>query len=134
MPHYTVTHNGFDNYCLRAGWGIRAGYPSAKLLRSVSPSLRRRSAGKIAIALTANRYFALERVRPRTKLSSVARRLHVSRPFHVGANYWYIVPGKAARGVLKVRGGRIQEIGLVARSLTNGRAAQRRLVRSMNSG
>jgi hypothetical protein len=134
MPHYTVTHNGFDNYCLRAGWGIRAGYPSAKLLRSVSPSLRRRSAGKIAIALTANRYYALERVRPRTKLSSVARRLHVSRPFHVGANYWYIVPGKAARGVLKVRGGRIQEIGLVARSLTNGRAAQRRLFRSMNSG
>jgi hypothetical protein len=36
--------------------------------------------------------------------------------------------------VLKVRHGRIQEVGIVARGLTNGRTAQRRLFRSMNAG
>jgi hypothetical protein len=30
--------------------------------------------------------------------------------------------------------GRIQEVGIVARPLTNGRAAQRRLFRSLNAG
>jgi hypothetical protein len=135
MPHYAVTHNGFDNHCLRAGWGIRAGYPSAKLLKSVSGSVRKRSAGKIAIALTANRYYTLDGVRPQAKLSAVARKLHIQRPpFHVGLNFWYIVPGKAARGVVKVRHGRIQEVGIVARDLTNSRAAQRRLFRSLNAG
>jgi hypothetical protein len=135
MPRYKVTHNGFDNYCLRAGWGIRAGYPSQKLLRSVAWRQRKRSVGKIAIALTANRYYALDGVRPGAKLSAVARKLHVQRPaFHVGMNFWYIVPGKKSRGVLKVRHGRIQEVGVVARALTNGRTAQRRLFRSMNTG
>lgn len=132
MPHYTVTHNGFDNFCLRAGWGIRAGYPSRQLLRGVSRSVRRRSAGRIAIMLTANRYYALDGVRPSTKLSQVAHRLRFERPpFHVGLNYWYIVPGRSARGVLKVRRGRILEVGIVARVFTNGRAAQRRLFRSL---
>jgi hypothetical protein len=135
MPHFAVTHNGFDNYCLRAGWGIRAGYPSQKLLHSLSARQRRRSAGKIAIALTANRFYALDGVRPTAKLSAVAHKLRVQRPpFHIGLNFWYIVPGKASRGVIKVRHGRIQEVGIVARALTNGRAAQRRLFRSMNAG
>jgi hypothetical protein len=135
MPHYALTRNGFDNHCLRAGWGIRAGYPSRKLLSPLPRRQRQRSAGKIAIALTANRYYALDGVRPGAKLSAVARRLHVQRPpFHVGLNFWYIVPGSAARGVLKVRHGRIQEVGIVARGLTNGRTAQRRLFRSMNAG
>jgi hypothetical protein len=40
LQHFAVTSNGFDNFCLLAGPGIRVGYPSAKLLRSLPPSER----------------------------------------------------------------------------------------------
>lgn len=128
LPRFQVTRNGFDNFCLRGRWGIRVGFPSRRVLRSLSLSQRRRNAGRIVIALTANRYYSLDGVRPQARLSSVARRLHVqASPIHVGLNFWYVLPGRGARYVLKVRDGRIQEIGVVARALTNGRAAQRRL-------
>jgi hypothetical protein len=51
-------------------------------------------------------------VAPGTRLAKVARRLHVSRPYEVGANTWYLAPDGPVRGVLKVRRGVIQEIGI----------------------
>ncbi len=135
MPHFARTRNGFDNYCLRRGWGIRAGYPSPRLLKSLPRRLRGRTSGRIVIALTANRYYALDGVRPGAKLSAVARRLKVRRPgFHVGLNFWYLVPGKRALGVFKVRHGRVLEVGLTSRTFNHGRAAGRRFFRSMNGG
>jgi hypothetical protein len=134
MPHFTRTRNGFDNFCLRAGWGIRAGYASNKLLRSIAAKQRKRYRGRIVIALTANRFYALQGVRPRTKVSAVRRKLHLGRPFHVGLNFWYVVRGRRANGVLKVRHGRIQEVGLATRAQTRNRAAQHRFFRSMNAG
>jgi hypothetical protein len=40
LPRFGVTYNNMDNFCLFGGWGIRAGYPSAKLERHLRPSLR----------------------------------------------------------------------------------------------
>jgi len=117
MPRYSRTRNDFVNFCLRRSYGIRVGYPSARLLRSLPRRMRNRSRSRILIALTANRYYALSGI----------------RAFHVGLNYWYVVPGRAAYGVLKVRHGRAQEVGIVSKSVTRERAAQRRLFRSMNA-
>jgi hypothetical protein len=36
----------------------------------------------------------------------------VRRPYRVGLNTWYLVPDGRVRGVLKVRHGVIQEIGI----------------------
>ncbi len=103
-----------------------SGYPSAKLLRSLSASVRSHSRSRILIALTANPYYALNGIRPGTQASTAVRRLHAWRPaFHVGLNYWYLVPGRAAYGVLKVCHGRVQEVGSVFKSVTRGRAALR---------
>jgi hypothetical protein len=62
----------------------------------------------------------------------VARRLHVGRRFTVGLNTWYFAPRRGANGILKVRHGVIEEIGLANRQLTTGRARQRRFLRSFS--
>jgi hypothetical protein len=134
LHRYQVTHNGFDNFCLYAGWGIRLGYPSKALLGKLTKSQAKGLKGHVVLALTANPFYALIGARPGMKLSAVAKRLHVSKPFHVGTNDWYFVPGKNARGVLKVRGGVIQEIGLANLALTAGREQQRRFINSFQDG
>jgi len=116
-----------------AGWGIRVGYPSAKLLRELSSRQRARVAGRIILALTANRYYALDGVRPGRRLATVAARLGAGRPLSIGLNDWYVVRGRASDGVLKVRRGVVQEVGIASKQLCHGRAAQRRLLRSFTA-
>lgn len=125
LHRFQVTANRFDNFCLYAGWGIRVAYPTAALLRSAPSAAGLRGQG--VLALTANPFYAFEGARPGMTERSVARRLHLGRPFHVGSNYWYISPAKPANGVLKVRHGIIQEVGLANAQLTANRAAQKRL-------
>jgi hypothetical protein len=132
IRRYQVTHNGFDNFCLYAGWGIRVGYPSRALLKRLPQKQRGQFAGRAVLALTANPFYALNGVKPGTKLSRVAKRMHVHKPFHVGVNYWYFIAADPARGVLKVRGGVIQEVGLASKPLTRTRAQQRRFIHSFS--
>lgn len=135
LHRYQVTANDFDNFCLYAGWGIRVGYPSARLLRSFSAPARTPRSARIVLALTANPFYALDGVRPGAALSAVAARLRVGRRFHIGSNFWYLAPGASARGVLKVRGGIIQEVGIASLALTAGtRTDQRAFLSSFKAG
>jgi hypothetical protein len=127
-PHDRHT---MDFYCLRV-LGIRAGYPSAKLLRSLSHRQQQRVSSRIVLALTANHHYALHGVRPGTKLGKVRRKLHVGRRYTVGRNAWYLVPNGSSHGVLKVRRGVIQEIGIADRRLTGSVRADRRFLRTFN--
>ena len=131
LRKFAVTGYGFDDFCL-VGWGIRVGYPSQKLLRKLSRHDRKLVAGRIVIALSANRHYALNGVRPGASLVSARRRLKIGKPFHIGANDWYIVPGAAANGVLKVRHGVVQEIGIADKRVTRGRSAQQRFLSSFS--
>jgi hypothetical protein len=88
--------------------------------------------GKVILALTANPFYALNGARPGMTLGSVAKRLHVGKAFHIGLNYWYVAPGAASNGILKVRGGVIQEVGIANRQLTSSRHAQGRFLSSFN--
>jgi len=63
----------------------------------------------------------------RTTLGPVAGRLHTQSGFQIGRNRWYVLPAGASRGVLKVRRGVIQEVGIANRSLTAGGGARRLL-------
>jgi hypothetical protein len=87
----------------------------------------------VILALTANQYYTLRGARPGRRLSTVAGRLHLGRPFHLARNYWYLIPGNASTGVLKVRRGLIEEVGIANKRLTRGRAAQLRLLTSFNA-
>jgi pimeloyl-ACP methyl ester carboxylesterase len=133
LTRFAVTHNKMDDFCLFAGRGIRVGYPSAKLSRQLSPGKRARFGGRIILALTANPYYALRGVRPGMRLAAVARRLHAGKPLHVGRNSWYIIRGRASNGVLKAQKAIIQEVGIVSKQLSRGRAAQRRLLSSFTT-
>ena len=82
------------------------------------------------LVLTSSRHYALRGVRPQTRLAAVARRLHVGHRDVVGLNTWYLLPGGSGRGVLKVRHGRIEEIGIADPVLTRSRAGGRRFLRS----
>jgi hypothetical protein len=122
-PHKT------DVYCL-AGGGIRAGFPSSPLLRSLPPRERKQVRGRAILALTANTYYALDGVRPGAKLKTAANRLRIGRGFKVGVNTWYLIPGPVADRVMKVRGGAIREIGIADKRFTTNRQATRRLLKS----
>jgi hypothetical protein len=131
LKRFAVTRNNFDDFCLFGGWGIRAGYPSSMLLRTLSAGERSRVKNRIILALTANPYYALDGLRPGARMTSkVIRRLHTGKAFHIGANYWFVAPGRRSVGVFKVRGGVIQEVGIADRRLTGGRQAQLRFLRS----
>ncbi|HET9102424.1 MAG TPA: DUF6351 family protein [Solirubrobacteraceae bacterium] len=116
-----------DFYCPTAR-GIRVGYPSPALLRTLPRHERNRVRGRAILVLTANHGYTLKGVHPGTRLAAVARRLRVGRPFRIGLNTWYLAPAGAGRGVLKVRRGRIEEIGIADKRLTTGRAASRRFL------
>jgi hypothetical protein len=120
---------GMDVFCLSGG-AIRAGYPSARLLRSQSRSQRSRLANHVVLALTANRFYALGGIRPGARVPSRSRTLRGSQRFTIGQNAWYLVRGKRATGVLRVRRGIVQEVGIATKALTAGRLRGRRLLSS----
>jgi putative CocE/NonD family hydrolase len=126
----TRSRRDMDFYCLSTGSGIRAGFPLPKLLRTLSARERSRVRGRVILLLTTNRHYALRGVRPGTRLAAVTSRLHVGKGYKVGLNTWYITPGKAANGVLEVRHGTIQEIGIANQRLTSSRAAALRFFTS----
>jgi putative CocE/NonD family hydrolase len=121
-------HKYMEFYCLTP-LGIRVGFPSPQVLTLVASKQRARTRGTVVIALTANRHYALQGVRPHTRLATVARSLKVGQPFHVGKNFWYLTPGTRNRGVLKVVHGQIQEVGIAPAALLRTRAAGRRFFR-----
>ena len=100
-----------DFFCLTPN-GIRVGYPSPKLLAKLRPRLRRAVQSRAILGLTANPGYALRGVRPGARLAKVARHLRAGRPFHIGLNDWYLVPDGSSTGVLKVRHGVIEEVGI----------------------
>jgi hypothetical protein len=118
-----------DVMCLSGG-GIRVGYPSRALLRSMSRRDRSRTRGRDVLLLTSNPQYALDRVISGTKVSDVSRRLHLKAPLKIGANTWYLVPGRPATGLLDTRHGIVQQVGIADRTLTTGRPRALRFLRS----
>ncbi len=120
-----------DFFCLTP-IGVRVGYASPKLLRHVAAARRRRLAGRVVWISTADQRYLLDGVRAGVGLASVAPGLDLGRGFHVGLNWWYFVPGKEAEGLLKVRHGVIEEIGIADKSLTGTRRAQYEFITSFS--
>jgi beta-glucosidase len=118
-----------DFFCLTP-IGVRVGYASPKELRQITRKRRRQYRGRVVWISTSNRFYAVNRVRPGMRLKQARRRLHLGRAFHVGRNFWYFASAGASRGLLKVRRGTVEEIGIASRPLTDGRDAQRRFLRT----
>jgi sugar lactone lactonase YvrE len=130
LPLFKASSYHTDNFCLSGGWGIRVGYASARLLGSTTDAGEAAISGKVVLALTANPFYALHGVKPGTRLQSAKRRFKLGKVMQLGLNDWYMLPGATSNGVLKVRHGIIQEVGIANKGLTATRAAQARLLRS----
>jgi hypothetical protein len=127
----TRGHRNLEFFCLTPN-GIRVGYASPALLRSVPGKLRARLNGRVVLALTANPRYAVHGVHPGARLRTVAKRLRAGPAYHVGLNFWYLVRAAKSSGVLKVRHGRIEEVGIADPRLTRNRAVARRFLRSFS--
>ncbi len=98
--------------------GIRAGYASTKLLHSLPKRERAKYIDRIVWISTASAHYSIGSVRHGAALTYVATQLKLSPVFVIGANDWYLAPLPAGgTGVLKVRVGVVQEIGIAATAL-----------------
>ncbi len=120
-----------DYFCVSPN-GIRVGYPSTRFQRTLTRGTRNSVNGRAILALTGNQHYALDGVRAGARVSRVRHHLRLGPGIRIGANTWYLTPAGHSRGVVKVRHGVIQEVGIVARSLTGSRKAQRRLLSSFS--
>ncbi len=113
-----------DFFCLTPR-GVRAGYASPKLLKTLPKSKRAGLAGRVIWASTSNGYYNVRGIRPGATLTAAKQALPGGNYFRVGANYWYLAPNGADTAVLKLRGGVVQEIGIGDKALTKGLKAQK---------
>jgi hypothetical protein len=81
---------------------------------------------------TANPYFALRGVSADATLAAARKHLRLGRPFHIGANDWYLAPDGSSTGVLKVRNRIVEEIGIAKRQITRTRKADRAFLNSFS--
>ncbi len=58
--------------------------------------------------------------------------MRLTGPFTIGANTWYLLAVGRGRGVLKVRHGGVQEIGIANAGLTPTRKRDRVFLRSFS--
>lgn len=130
--HNSDRHKRYEDFFCLTPIGIRVGYASPKLLRALPAGQRRRVRGRVVWASTANGFYSLRGVRPGMRLALAAARLRVGRGIHVGLNWWYFARGGAANGLLKVRRGIVEEIGIATQQLTASLAQQRRFVHSFS--
>ncbi len=71
------------------------------------------------LALTSNPFYTLDSITPGASLAAAIAELHLSAPLQIGLNTWYFVPGPLSDGVLKVRDGVVDEIGIASRAIAD---------------
>jgi len=134
LTRYRVMGNGFDDFCLRGGPGIRVGYPTKALLRHRSRRQRSELSGRIVLAMTANRFYALDGIRPGSGLSAALRKLgRHARPIFRSSYRWYVFPRRGVSLVIKAGHGKVLEVGLANVSLMRNHAQQRSFLATLRA-
>jgi hypothetical protein len=127
----TRGHRNEQFLCLQP-IGLRLVYADARLLARLPARTRAALRGRVVWISTADSYYALRGVRAGDRLRRASRRLRLGRPLRLGANDWYFAPDGRTLAVLKVRGGRVREIGIAARVLGRGRGYELAFLRSFS--
>jgi hypothetical protein len=128
--HSSIRRHPFiDLFCLTPA-GIRAVYPSPKLLAPLPARARRRLQGRVIWISTSNPRYAVNGIRQGATLAAARKRLAHGKLLHVGGNDWYLAPAGAATAVLEVRHGLVQQVGIADKRLTGSPSAERRLLSS----
>jgi hypothetical protein len=128
--HSSDRHKRFEDFFCLTPIGVRVGYASPKLLKTVPSGERKRLRGRVVWASTSNERYTIHGIRPGATLAAARRNLKLGRPLHIGLNFWYLGSNGGSTAVLKVGHGIVKEIGIANRQLTKGRKAQRIFMKS----
>jgi isoquinoline 1-oxidoreductase alpha subunit len=120
-----------DFFCLSPA-GVRVGYASPQLLKTLSAHERKKVEGRVIWASTSNAFYALHGVRPGTTIAVARKHLKLTGPLHVGLNSWFLAPNGPSTAILKVRGGKVEEIGIGEKALMHGHHAQVAFLKSFS--
>lgn len=137
QTRHAYTHNSTrgskykDFFCLTPN-GVRVGFGSPALLKTLSKTERKRYANRVVWISTSSAYFAIKGIRAGATVAAAGAALHTGSPFHIGLNYWYLAATGSSTAVLKVRGGIVEELGIGVKQLTQGRTAQRAFLTSFS--
>jgi len=120
-----------DSYCMSGGGSLGIGYPTARMLAGLTRSERRRVSARAVLLLATSKRYSIKGIAPGASVATLRRRLSGERAYRVGGRTWYLAPGRGARLVFGVQGGRVLKVGLADLRLTSTpRAAERLLAAS----
>jgi hypothetical protein len=109
-----------DLFCLTPS-GVHVGY--------AWPALgHKKLTGRVVWITTANPHYSAAGLSPGTTLAKAKRTLTHAERF----GSWYLLPGKAATTLVKVKGGVVREVGIASVQLTKSKLAEKRLVRGLS--
>ena len=121
-----------DRFCLGGGGYARVGYPTAAIREDLSRRERRLIRGRAVLALTSSASHRLEGIRRGSRVATVRRRLRGESRYRVNGNDWYLTATTGSRIVVRVRRGRVVELGLADLRLTAGKKRIARFLRSFS--
>jgi Secretory lipase len=125
-------HSRYEDFFCLTPIGVRVGYASPKLLRTIPRRRRKDLSGRVVWGSTSNPYFTLRGVSSEATLAAARKHLKLGKPFRIGANDWYLAANGASTGVLKVRHGIVEEVGIADKQLTKSRKADRAFLNSFS--
>jgi hypothetical protein len=123
------TRTGIDRFCLSDGKRVRVGYSTKRFRKKLGRAGRRYGRSKALLAVTTSKHFKFKGLRVGASGRRVKSRLH-GTPIRIGKNRWYLVRARSAKGVFKVNGGKLREIGLVNKRFASTRKKARRTLSS----
>lgn len=107
-----------DRFCLVGGGFARLGYPTGAIQKGLSRPERRRIRGRAVLALTSSASHRLKGIRKGSRTGTVRRRLRGERRYRVKGADWYLTATRQGRILVKMRRGRVVEMGLADLRLT----------------
>jgi hypothetical protein len=108
-----------DLFCLTPS-GVKAGYPSAALLRGDSKKERAKLDGHVIWLETANAHYAVDGIYPGATLAAAQRALPRGALANAAGSEWYLVRDGAVTAVIEAGGGIVQQVGIASKQFTGG--------------
>jgi hypothetical protein len=120
-----------DFFCLTP-IGVRVGYASPALLKTLPKSERKGLSDRVVWASTSSAFYTVRGMRVGATIAAASKALHTTGPFHIGLNDWYLAANGSSTAVFKVRHRIVEEIGIGDKALTKGHKAQVNFLKSFS--
>jgi hypothetical protein len=110
--------------------GIRAGYPSAKLLAALPARQRGKYRNKLVWITTGSAHYAIGGIR--VGASATTARHHLTLHESPGRASWSFATHGSVTVLLKIRGDVVQEVGIATPALTRGATGRKALFATLS--